>query len=212
MLPQKRPDSLSAQIGGPPTLKPETINRVEPDFSETSENPECVYTTAARTKGSMDTTNLTPSGWYSDPRSSEPGAVRWWDGTEWTDQTRSSLPVAAEQMTPAGQHPAAVQPGTTDAPLRTPINPKLRRANFILVALTTVLLLFNFGNALLGALECLCATAVIVIGIVYLVAWHSGRDVRLAPTILQLVIGICGATWFVWLAVETSLLFASQQH
>jgi hypothetical protein len=27
-----------------------------------------------------------PAGWYADPQT--PGAMRWWDGTRWTDQTQ----------------------------------------------------------------------------------------------------------------------------
>ena len=30
---------------------------------------------------------LTPAAWYHDPSSQHPEAMRWWDGTQWTDST-----------------------------------------------------------------------------------------------------------------------------
>jgi hypothetical protein len=38
-----------------------------------------------------------PPGWYSAPTPDNPGAVRWWDGTRWTDHTHqgSSAPPSA---------------------------------------------------------------------------------------------------------------------
>ncbi|MGC5168195.1 GmrSD restriction endonuclease domain-containing protein [Luteimicrobium sp. DT211] len=34
--------------------------------------------------------SLPPAGWYADP--AEPGRVRWWDGSRWTDQARPAAP------------------------------------------------------------------------------------------------------------------------
>ncbi|AKU65810.1 hypothetical protein ADJ76_08785 [Schaalia meyeri] len=41
-------------------------------------------------------------GWYADPAGST--QLRWWDGTQWTDQYR------AEETTPPGATPAAAAP------------------------------------------------------------------------------------------------------
>jgi hypothetical protein len=37
-------------------------------------------------------TTATP-GWYDDPR--EHGTLRWWDGRQWTDQTRTATPTSS---------------------------------------------------------------------------------------------------------------------
>lgn len=58
-------------------------------------------------------------GWYADPAGST--QLRWWDGTQWTDQYRSKY--AAGEATP----PAAAQAGPTLAeatpPAATPAGP-----------------------------------------------------------------------------------------
>lgn len=45
-------------------------------------------------------------GWYADPAGST--QLRWWDGTQWTDQYRSKDP--AGEATPPGATPAAAAP------------------------------------------------------------------------------------------------------
>ena len=52
---------------------------------------------------SEDVTTLPPAGWYGDPQ--DAAALRYWDGSQWTDQTR---PMITEQA-PAevGAQPAA---------------------------------------------------------------------------------------------------------
>lgn len=45
-------------------------------------------------------------GWYADPAGST--QLRWWDGTQWTDQYRSKDP--AGEATPAGATPTAAAP------------------------------------------------------------------------------------------------------
>jgi len=59
-----------------------------------------------------DLTALTvpPPGWYPDRN--EANLVRWWDGQQWTDQTRSTAPAAA-----AFEHPAAVESVAWVAPV-----------------------------------------------------------------------------------------------
>lgn len=72
-----------------------------------------------------DATSLAiPPGWYPDRN--EPNLVRWWDGQQWTDHTRSTAPAAAafEQpvsaaafgLTPAG-------PAAPSAPIAGPAGP-----------------------------------------------------------------------------------------
>lgn len=54
-------------------------------------------------------------GWYPDPAASQPGQLRWWDGTDWTDDT--VLPAASppEPATgaPAGGFTAPAAASTT---------------------------------------------------------------------------------------------------
>ena len=50
-------------------------------------------------------TNLPPAGWHPDPENPN-GAVRWWDGTQWTSNVHPVSP------TPAGGPPAAWNPGS----------------------------------------------------------------------------------------------------
>jgi resuscitation-promoting factor RpfB len=37
------------------------------------------------------TTQAVPQGWYPDPQ--QPELLRWWDGTQWTNQTQPALGV-----------------------------------------------------------------------------------------------------------------------
>jgi hypothetical protein len=56
--------------------------------------------------------NHIPAGWYDDP--SSPALVRWWDGTNWTEQTMPKAPAAP---TPAPQmHNAPGAPSAFNAP------------------------------------------------------------------------------------------------
>lgn len=42
---------------------------------------------------------LPPAGWYSDPQ--DPESLRFWDGSQWTDQTRPMAPEPAAPQAPA---------------------------------------------------------------------------------------------------------------
>lgn len=59
----------------------------------------------------------TPAGWYPDPRSTRPGAERWWDGTTWTTHLR----VPAPAIPPA---PTTLPPPTSPPPPATPPPPR----------------------------------------------------------------------------------------
>jgi hypothetical protein len=48
------------------------------------------------------------AGWYPDRN--EVNLVRWWDGQQWTDQTRSTAPAAAAFEQPAWTPPAEITP------------------------------------------------------------------------------------------------------
>ncbi|WP_223878357.1 DUF2510 domain-containing protein [Microbacterium radiodurans] len=67
-------------------------------------------------------TTSTPPGWYDDGH----GALRWWDGAQWTEHTHvaeptaepvATEPVAAETVAtePAADEPVADEPATADA-------------------------------------------------------------------------------------------------
>lgn len=51
-----------------------------------------------------ETTGLPPAGWHDDPTS--PGQLRYWDGTQWTEQVQT-VAVAAPQVQVAYQGAAA---------------------------------------------------------------------------------------------------------
>jgi hypothetical protein len=61
----------------------------------------------------------TPPGWYPEPghTGNGPALERWWDGTEWTEYTRSAPPPAADVLSAGHQgyppYPGAVAPGGT---------------------------------------------------------------------------------------------------
>lgn len=59
----------------------------------------------------------TPAGWYPDPRSTRPGAERWWDGAAWTTHLR--VPAAA-----APPAPTPPPPPTSPPPPATPPPPR----------------------------------------------------------------------------------------
>ncbi len=50
----------------------------------------------------------TPPGWYPDPA----GVTRWWDGTQWSEQTQGA----------AAQHPVGVKPERPRIPDDTPVD------------------------------------------------------------------------------------------
>jgi len=58
-------------------------------------------------------TTAAPAGWYVDP--SNPGLVRWWDGSQWTAHTS---PAPHQQASPAATPPAPLipMPGGQRAP------------------------------------------------------------------------------------------------
>lgn len=70
---------------------------------------------------------MTPAGWYRDPYGT-PGLLRWWDGREWTQETRpeaddqpsngsGDLGRAADDASPpdgAGERPSGAVPGPDD--------------------------------------------------------------------------------------------------
>lgn len=45
------------------------------------------------------------AGWYQDERS--PWQLRWWDGTEWTDNVKRVPGFFTTDVRSNGQHPAA---------------------------------------------------------------------------------------------------------
>lgn len=58
---------------------------------------------------------MTPPGWYPDPQN--PSILRWWDGFQWTAQTRAARMVVPEPVPPSASSAAAVQPvAITPAP------------------------------------------------------------------------------------------------
>ena len=57
-------------------------------------------------------------GWYADPEGSD--QLRWWDGTQWSDQFRPA-PTGNEAVSDAPSDPAAqVEPPPTGAPVQVP--------------------------------------------------------------------------------------------
>ena len=48
-------------------------------------------------------------GWYADPEGSD--QLRWWDGTQWSDQFRPA-PTGAPVEVPAATKPTAAKPAT----------------------------------------------------------------------------------------------------
>ena len=57
-------------------------------------------------------------GWYADPEGSD--QLRWWDGTQWSDQFRPA-PTGNEAVSDARPQPAAqVEPPPTGAPVQVP--------------------------------------------------------------------------------------------
>jgi hypothetical protein len=57
-------------------------------------------------------TNTAPPGWHPDP-SNPTGALRWWDGASWTDQTQQQAAPAANPGYPG--YPAPNYPATNYA-------------------------------------------------------------------------------------------------
>lgn len=45
-----------------------------------------------------NTMNAPRAGWYVDPQAPTTGSRRYWDGAEWTDQTRPTAVPAAPQV------------------------------------------------------------------------------------------------------------------
>ncbi|WP_261393052.1 DUF2510 domain-containing protein [Rhodococcus sp. BP22] len=59
-----------------------------------------------------------PPGWHPDP--SEPGLLRYWDGTQWTEHTQSAAEPTAAGPTAAENIPAdPAEVAATDEPGRT---------------------------------------------------------------------------------------------
>ena len=57
-------------------------------------------------------------GWYADPAGTD--QLRWWDGTQWSDQFRPA-PTGNEAVSDAPSDPAAqVEPPPTGAPVQVP--------------------------------------------------------------------------------------------
>ena len=55
-------------------------------------------------------TNQTPAGWFPDP--TNPHALRWWDGQQWTEhQSPTYQPANGHPSVPAPPYPAAVAYG-----------------------------------------------------------------------------------------------------
>ena len=49
-------------------------------------------------------TTTTPPGWYPEPghTGNGPAMERWWDGSAWTEYTRTAPPEAAQYFTATG--------------------------------------------------------------------------------------------------------------
>lgn len=60
----------------------------------------------------------TPAGWYPDPSGS--GAVRWWDGAQWTEHVQAPAQVVPGAATEWQQKSAARAMGTPAAPQQQP--------------------------------------------------------------------------------------------
>ena len=65
-------------------------------------------------------------GWYADPEGSD--QLRWWDGTQWSDQFRPA-PTGNEAVSDARPQPAAqVEPPPTGIPAQVPAAAKTTAA------------------------------------------------------------------------------------
>lgn len=101
-----------------------------------------------------DVTALTapPPGWYPDRN--EANLVRWWDGQQWTDHTKSTAPAAAafEQPTAAAAFGTGLQYGQRDASLAPTVNSLATRGMvYSLVALViNPLLILGIGGLVNG--------------------------------------------------------------
>ena len=99
----------------------------------------------------------TPPGWYRDPV--DPNSIRWWDGTQWTEQR----PVAHAQPAATAGQPAAAhaqpavthaQPGITQMTAAVHQGPDRKKPSRLLVPIAVgvvSLLVGGVGGYLLGS-------------------------------------------------------------
>jgi hypothetical protein len=160
----------------------------------------------------MDKTNLAPPspGWYPGPFSFKKGSLRWWDGSAWTKHTRTLPLRPGDLAAPVGDAPTSNSQEAMGTEVGRPLPRSFRVSANVFAAFSLVLLLFNFGNIVLGVLELLFAVVTVVLGIVMLRARRQERDVSTVLAIALVALGACGVTWFVWTAVDATVLFASQ--
>ena len=99
----------------------------------------------------------TPADWYQDPEG-QPGDLRYWDGTQWTDYRQAAttpaptapIPpdVAPPRTAPAAPPPLASAP-TTPPPPGPPVAKKSKAPLFAVIAIVVVLLI---GGGIVTAL------------------------------------------------------------
>jgi hypothetical protein len=151
--------------------------------------------------------SVPPAGWYPDPAG--PNSQRWWDGVQWSQQTRPIVVAPPPPPPPPPSQPAAhpyafhSQPGYSfvAAPVQEQVtgaaSTRLMRTNtvgFVGALLALVSLLFNLFSLVSIAAVILC-----IIGLVAderkrnMGAPHGGRGWMIAG----LVIGSLSSIWTV---------------
>ena len=103
-------------------------------------------------------------GWYADPEGSD--QLRWWDGTQWSDQFRPA-PTGGETASEAAPQPTTpVEPPPTGAPVQAPgttqpatVKPAPGKptaqppaSQIVTAGLLTLLAFFFIGGAALAAI------------------------------------------------------------
>ena len=143
-----------------------------------------------------------PAGWYSDQ--AMPGSERYWDGSQWTDQTRpvaptpSTPPTVVPMTFPASTPSPAPQSMPTVVPTSPAMAARLDYMDGMRVPKTPGIVIAAFVLSLAGIMTCGVTGLIgLVLGIIGIgAAKRANRGFGLALT--AIIIGsICALLWLV---------------
>jgi hypothetical protein len=139
-----------------------------------------------------------PAGWYRDPGSFDQTTMRWWNGTEWSDQ------VKLVSMSPPSEQRKAVPPLEIESnPSESSAGSARWRVYVVsrVLEVATVLLIFAARSAPLVAVGFSVSAVTLVLELVLLRWRRRVGPVSGGAVLLQLIVGLLGLVWFVAIVI-----------